>query len=168
MTKRKPPDQLKKRGRRPKIEAEAGIKPANSGQQVQVSIGRPVALELTETILRQVSQLGAAQLSPSEAAAILGVAENTFKAFLTRHPEAQEAWETAPPKGRGSVKLVQYKKALAGSVDALKWWGKQHLGQSEKSDPGNTPGVAIQINNGGPLTEDDHARIAANVAGLLG
>ena len=73
-------------------------------------------------------------MSPSEAASLLGVAENIFKAFLTRYPEAQEAWTAARYKGKGIVKLAQFKKAQSGSVDAMKWWGKQHLGQAEKND----------------------------------
>lgn len=173
MTKRKPPEEHKRPGPKPK-EPETpdlpAISPPIQGQQLQVKIGRPKALELDDKLLKQIEICGRAQMSLSEAAGILGVARNTFEAFLKEHPEATEAWQSSPCAGKGQVKLAQYKAAAAGKMDAMKWWGKQHLGQSEKQDTNNTggPSVAVQINNGGPLTDDDHARIASQVAGLLG
>jgi hypothetical protein len=170
MTKRKPPEEHKRPGPKPKTPEPTAILPAIQRQQVQVKIGRPPALVLSPELVKQIEIFGRAQMSLSEAAGILGCARNTFGIFLKNNPDAMEAWETSPHAGKGQVKLAQYKAAMKGSIDALKWWGKQHLGQAEKQDSNNTggPTTAIQINNAGPLSDDDHARIAAQVADLMG
>jgi hypothetical protein len=84
-----------------------------------------------EETLQRVKELAALQLTQEEAAAVLLVSRKTFNQFLSKTPSAREMWEMGTDSGRVSVKRAQFVMAHH-SVTAAIWWGKQHLGQSDK------------------------------------
>jgi len=80
------------------------------------NIGR---LEADERTLAQVWELGRIQATTREAAAVLGVPEDTFLAFLTREPEAEETFEQGKAVGRVSLRRIQFKLAETNAAMAL-------------------------------------------------
>lgn len=99
--------------------------------------GRPYALQNDERTLSQMLALGEMQCTIDEAAGALGVAHTTLLDFFTRHPEARQAFDRGRLYGRASVKRSQY--MMAHKVPQMSiWFGKQHLGQSDKSETTTT------------------------------
>ena len=99
--------------------------------------GRKPILEPDERTLRQIKSLAAMQCTQEEAAASLGVSTRTFKYFIGKHEEVRAAWEDGREVGKVSVRRAQFKMAQEVPQMAI-WWGKQHLGQADKSENVNT------------------------------
>lgn len=72
----------------------------------------PRKLEPDERTLAQIKTLRSNQLTKKEAAAGLGVADSTFRAFLKDHPEAAEAWEQGKHLGTAVLRRRLYQMAL--------------------------------------------------------
>lgn len=107
--------------------------------------GRPNKLKPDEETLKQISGLARIQCTQREAAAVLGVHVDTFRAFLNQHEKAMEAWEDGPAVGKASLRREQYKTAQNGNATMQIWLGKQWLEQTDKTE--NT----LQGPNGGPV-----------------
>jgi len=91
-------------------------------------MGRPNALEPDEHTLSQIKALRANQLTKKEAAAVMGVADSTFRSFLKDYPEAEEAWEQGKHLGRAALRRRVYQTALAGEPSMLRFVAKNWLG----------------------------------------
>ncbi len=96
-------------------------------------MGRPKSLEVTQKTLKQVHSLATIQCTKKEAAAVMGVAENTFNGFLKDNPLADAAWRDGLEAGPASLRRMQWKSAQAGNVTMLVFLGKQMLGQTDKN-----------------------------------
>lgn len=107
--------------------------------------GRPkgsTKLKHSEELLRQIRGLGQIQCTRKEAAAVLGVNEDTFSDFLRLHTDCFEAFEYGREEGCVSLRRTQLKMAETSASMAI-WCGKQYLGQSDKSD--NTTKVSGEL-----------------------
>lgn len=160
MTKPKPKDQLRKRGRKPKDRNSRNsgrVNSGNSGQlpapapvvavePAQVKMGRPFKLNADAMTLRQVKMLAQAHSTEVEAARFLGVDDETFKDFLAREPEAAEVWEKGRAEVVVSLRRAQLRKALSGNPEMLKHLGKNMLGQIDRT------ATELTGKNGGPVS----------------
>jgi hypothetical protein len=97
-------------------------------------MGRPPSLTNDPRTLRQLRELAAIQCTVRDAAGVLGVCEETLAAFIGIHGSklGREAWDNGRATGRMSILRKQYSAAMAGNTTLLIWWGKQHLGQSDR------------------------------------
>jgi len=95
--------------------------------------GRPPKLTDDERTLSTLSGLAKIQCTTKEAAAVLGVSEPTFFAFLKRYEKAQELWENGKEGGKASLKRNQFRMAETNAAMAI-WLGKQYLGQRDQSN----------------------------------
>lgn len=93
--------------------------------------GRKPKLNEDDDTLERIRQLAILQLTQDEAACVMLVAPSTFKAFLKSSELAREAWDMGPGAGKASVKRAQFVMAHRSAVMSI-WWGKQHLGQTDK------------------------------------
>lgn len=99
--------------------------------------GRPYALQNDERTMAQILALGEMQCTIEEAAGALGVAHTTLLDFFTRHPDAKRVFQDGRQYGRASVKRAQY--LMAHKVPQMSiWFGKQHLGQTDKVESTTT------------------------------
>jgi hypothetical protein len=78
-------------------------------------------------------------------AAILGICRATFYNHMESNPEISEAIERGRGNGRGSVRRMQFEKAMGGSDTMLIWLGKVLCGQKD------TSAVMVSGPNGGPV-----------------
>jgi hypothetical protein len=102
--------------------------------------GRPkgsTKLKHSEELVSQIRGLGEIQCTRREAAAVLGVNEDTFSDFLRLHTDCFEAFEYGREEGCVSLRRTQLKMAESNASMAI-WCGKQYLNQSDKSDNTNT------------------------------
>ena len=89
-------------------------------------------LQPTDATLRTLFSLARIWCTKGEAAAVLGVHRTRLHVFMTRHPEAAEAWERGQLCGMVRLRELQYQSAMRGNTTMLIWLGKQWLGQSDK------------------------------------
>jgi len=106
--------------------------------------GRPPALQADEETLKTLRSLGQIHCTTKEAAAVLGVSEPTFIAFLKRHKKAREEFENGKENGKASLRRMQFRSAENGNTTMQIWLGKQYLEQKEKHEHGGDP-------NGAPI-----------------
>jgi hypothetical protein len=102
-------------------------------------------LQPDEETLKTLHGLGQIQSTNAEAAAVLGVARETFEQFLGRHEKASEAFDRGKEKGKSSLRRAQFKSAIDGNATMLIWMGKQLLGQRDKLDH------EVSGKDGGPI-----------------
>lgn len=105
-------------------------------QTEQPKLGRPVGttkLQETPDTLEKIQQLARIQCTQREAAAVLGVHENTFRHFLWSHEKAAEAWLDGREQGKASLRRNQWKMSENNATMAI-WLGKQWLDQTDKSE----------------------------------
>lgn len=106
-----------------------------------IKTGRPIGstiLKPTDETFKQINGLARIQCTQKEAAAVLGVHLNTFRAFLEAHEKAIESWESGHEQGRASLRRHQYKAAEGGNATMQIWLGKQWLGQKDQSETKTT------------------------------
>jgi hypothetical protein len=120
-------------------------KKTTAPQPARKRAGRPPALQADAKTLRQIRKLAEIQCTLREAAGVLLVHENTLCTFLgpSGSKEAREAWESGCQEGRASIRRKQYEVAMRGSPTMLIWWGKNHLGQSDKIEKTETIDASI-------------------------
>ncbi len=109
---------------------------AENGEYEGGKSGRPIGstkLQPDERTLKEVQSLARLQCTQREAAAVLGVCENTFRYFLQSHEKAREAWDHGGETGKASLRRYQYKMAETNPTMAI-WLGKQWLDQTDKND----------------------------------
>lgn len=71
-----------------------------------------------------------------EVALWFGVSEDTIERACKREKKVRfaEYYEQKRTLGKAAIRRVQFQKALGGSIPMLIWWGKNNLGQSDKSE----------------------------------
>lgn len=106
--------------------------------------GRPQKLRPDEQTLKTLSGLGNIQCTTKEAAAVLGVSEPTFIAFLKRYQKAREVFDAGKETGRASLRRQQWKAAENGNTTMQIWLGKQYLGQADKNEQTGKDGAPIE------------------------
>lgn len=109
--------------------------------------GRPrgsTKLTPDEDTFKQINGLSRIQCTQREAAAVLGVHADTFRAFLNSHEKAMEAWEDGAETGKASLRRNQYKMSVTNPTMAI-WLGKQWLDQTDKND------TTLRGHSGGPI-----------------
>jgi len=124
-------DENKKEKPSPKITGKRGR--GNRGQKNNIpkrkaEDGRP-RLEFN---LKEVEALGAIQCTYDEMAAVLNCHPDTINNRMKEDIAFSTAYKKGIEGGKQSVKRKQYQMALAGDRTMLIWWGKQHLGQTDK------------------------------------
>jgi hypothetical protein len=92
--------------------------------------GRPLKLLADDQTIATVSGLAKIQCTHREAAAVLGVARETFEKFLGREEKARAAWENGQQSGLASLRRRQFAMAETNAAMAI-WLGKQYLGQKD-------------------------------------
>ncbi len=100
--------------------------------------GRPPGifkLQPDDETLRRVKELSAHMLTQKEAAAVMGVAENTFNDFLRRYKKAREAWDMGASTGRASIRRQQFVHSKRHAGMSI-WLGKIYLEQREQTQIG--------------------------------
>lgn len=73
-------------------------------------------------------ELAAIQCTLAEMAAVLRVSPDT----LSRRFSA--VIEKGRERGKTSVRRAHYRAAVGGNIAAIIWWGKQYLGQRERTE----------------------------------
>lgn len=73
-----------------------------------------------------------AQTSDKRAAAYFGMKEDVFMARVKKDADLNLVYETARDAGMAAIELRQFQEGMAGNQALLTWFGKQHLGQSDK------------------------------------
>ena len=82
--------------------------------------------------LKEVEALGAIQCTYEEMAAVLNCSPDTITNRMKEDLAFSEAYKKGVESGKMSVKRKQYNMAIGGDRVMLIWWGKQHLGQTDK------------------------------------
>lgn len=95
--------------------------------------GRPKKLIADEATLKQVRGLGQIQATVREGAAFFNVNLTTFERFLDE-PGVRDEWDAGKGHGQISLRRKQIELANNGNATMLIWLGKNHLGQSDKSE----------------------------------
>jgi hypothetical protein len=93
--------------------------------------GRKTKLQADERTLSILQGLARIQCTQKEGAAVLGVHEGTFSAFLKANEQARDAWELGREAGKVSLRRMQW-AAAEKSPQMLIWLGKQYLDQRDK------------------------------------
>lgn len=106
---------------------------AADGETPNVPLGRPPKLVESDELLKQIEGLGRIQCTQREAAAVLRVHADTFRAFLHSNEKAMVAWENGLENGKASLRRHQYKMAETNPTMAI-WLGKQWLGQKDRTE----------------------------------
>lgn len=102
--------------------------------------GRPPALTDAPETMKALKGLGRIQATTKESAAVLGVSEPTFIAFLKRFPGARDVYEMGKEEGKVSLRRLQFRLAERNAAMAI-FLGKNHLGQRD-----DQAAVAVQVN----------------------
>lgn len=128
--------------------------------QTKGKTGRPIGatkLKISDEIIKQIEGLARIQCTQPEAAAVLGVCVNTFRAFLDAHQKAREAWENGKETGKASLRRHQFKMAESNPTMAI-WLGKQCLDQKDRHEVKSD----ITFQRAEELTDAELAAIAAD------
>jgi hypothetical protein len=93
--------------------------------------------------LNELTDLGAAQCSIAEAAAVMGMSVAELEGFLADHPEARAAFDQSAAKARIELRAAQFAQARTNAPMAA-FVAKQYLGQAERRelDQSEEPEVA--------------------------
>ena len=102
-------------------------------------VGRPK----TEIDYLTVRRLAQVQCTQEMIASALGIGLRT----LERDEEFRRVYFEAKEDGKAAILAMQYKVALNGNADMLKWLGKQHMRQADKVDSTIDERVTIVISN---------------------
>jgi len=87
--------------------------------------------------LAQIDAMALAQCKDSTIAAALGVDREAFRREFTQRTRQKRA------QGKAEIMEAQLKRARTNAVGAI-WWGKQHLGQTDRADV-TSGGKAVSI-----------------------
>jgi hypothetical protein len=82
--------------------------------------------------LKAVQALGAIQCTYEEMAAVLNCSPDTITNRMKEDLAFSDAYKKGVESGKMSIKKKQYNMSEGGNVTMLIWWGKQHLGQTDK------------------------------------
>lgn len=110
-------------------------------------MGRPkgtTKIQPTEATMSALRGLGQIQATTKECAAFFSVSEPTFIKFLNDNPDGREALEEGKGKGRISLRRHQWRMAESSATMAI-WLGKNHLGQSDKTELTGSEGGPLHV-----------------------
>ena len=82
----------------------------------------------------ELDRIRTAQVSEQRTAGYFGMTVDQFRAAMKENPELGKINEMAPLKGQALIQVGQYEAAVTGDTDMLKWLGKNHLDQAEKTE----------------------------------
>lgn len=82
--------------------------------------------------LRQVEELGRIQSTQAELAAVLGCSVDTVKDRVANDEGFSTAYKRGLENGKSSLRRLQWKLALKGSVPMAIFLGKNYLAQSDR------------------------------------
>lgn len=135
------------------MQFENGFREAENTNTPERDVGgRPkgsTKLTPDEDTFKQINSLSRIQCTQREAAAVLGVHADTFRAFLHAHEKAMEAWENGAETGKASLRRNQYKMSETNPTMAI-WLGKQWLDQKDKMQQDMALSGGVTINWGKP------------------
>ncbi len=106
---------------------------AKDREQAPKKMGRPLALNDDDKTIATIQGLARIQCTTKEAAAVLGVAKQTFFDFLDRSLKARQAWENGAEEGKASLRRHQFRMAEKNATMAI-WLGKQWLDQKDRKE----------------------------------
>lgn len=134
--------------------------------------GRAPLLQDDAATLRTLKGLAQIQCTTKEAAAVLGVSEPTFIAYLKRSESARDTWERGKGVGLASARRKMWQKAFEGrqSVTMQIWLSKQYLGMTDKVEEKveqNTT-VDVMISDAATTADRKFAHLLAARAGGSG
>ena len=123
--------------------------------------GRPQK-EIDYSMLDKLCQM---QCTGEECAALLGeniedgIDYDTLNAVLARdgHVGFSDYFKKKSANGKASLRRVQFKNALDGSVPMQIWLGKQYLGQQDKSEQRKI----VTVTNSDPIKKDQTPKESA-------
>lgn len=102
-------------------------------------VGRPKK-EIDYILVHKYAQV---QCTQDMIASALGVSVRT----LQNDPEFIRVYFEGKEDGKSAILAAQYKLAMNGNADMLKWLGKQHMRQADKVDSTIDERVIIVISN---------------------
>jgi len=105
--------------------------------QAKRTVGRPKK-EVDYELVRRYAQV---QCTQEMIASALGISLST----LTHDEEFQRIYFEGKEDGKQAILAAQYKLAMAGNADMLKWLGKQHIKQADKIEQKNDDRITIVI-----------------------
>jgi hypothetical protein len=80
----------------------------------------------------ELKKLGEAQVNEVRTAGYFGMTVNEFKSVLKANPDLLRVYELAALRGQAVIQLKQFEESADGDAEERKWWGKNHLGQTDK------------------------------------
>lgn len=92
---------------------------------------RKTIVQPDEDTLRTIFELGKLMCTQREIAAVLGIAERTFRDFMTYYPEARDALEDGMEHAKISLRRKQFAQADKSAPVAI-FLGKNYLGQKDE------------------------------------
>ena len=102
-------------------------------------VGRP-RKEIDYLLVRRYAQ---AQCTQEMIASALGISLST----LTHDEEFSRVYFEGKEDGKSAILSMQYKLAMGGNADMLKWLGKNYIKQADKIETKNDDRVTIVIGN---------------------
>ena len=102
-------------------------------------VGRPKK-EIDYLLVHRYAQV---QCTQEMIASALGIGLST----LEHDAEFRRVYAEGKEDGKSAILAAQYKLALAGNADMLKWLGKNHIKQAEKIDSTVNGNVTIVISS---------------------
>ncbi|MHC5308167.1 hypothetical protein [Bartonella sp. LJL80] len=94
--------------------------------------------------LALLTELGEAQATRSDVAAVLKISGEALKDAFSRHPVLKATYDEAKAAGRMALRRSQLKLAQTNASMAV-WLGKQYLGQRDKHEHSGPDGAPIQF-----------------------
>jgi hypothetical protein len=101
-------------------------------------------MDIKSIDLVQLEKIARLQPTIAEAAAILGVAEETLRLRIQKNKKVRDVWERGRGSGKMSLRRLQWKAAEAGQPTMLVWLGKQYLEQSDKTETKVSGGIEVE------------------------
>jgi uncharacterized protein YdbL (DUF1318 family) len=89
-------------------------------------------VEAVKVTAAELKKLGEAQVNETRTAGYFGMTVDEFKAVLKEKPELSRVYDLAALRGQAVIQLKQFEESADGDAEERKWWGKNHLGQSDK------------------------------------
>lgn len=93
-----------------------------------------------ETTLRLLREYGYMRVSLTHVAKRLGVGRVTLWRFMSKFPEAEEAFELGRSELEVDISRSLISNALSGNVTAQIWLSKQYLGHRDRQEPATAVG----------------------------
>lgn len=85
------------------------------------------------------------QRTDYEIAAMIGFSEDGFRKRKRTDDKLVEAIKRGRAIGTGSVRAIQFKRAMDGSDTAAIWFGKNYMGQSDKQQVDTNQPINVEI-----------------------